>query len=285
MSTISSPPAAPSEPRLLAAPPHVGIAEAMRRYWLVVALCVLLLAGLGVAYGLHRAPTYTATAENVVQVLTPSAAQLPGAVSAAQDLASSQARLIDSDGVAGPLARRLDTTVDYVTEHVSATPVPSSTVIRIEADGASEADAVLLANAAARGFASYVNEQTRTDAEGEDVLARYRAATNAYQRELAAQQGIERAGDAASPTDRLRVDTAVDAAQLRRQALSGQYLTVVQSRGTAPTIKTFVVARDAASDRVPTLEIAAFGGAVAGLLIGGALATLLANRRSRRVVA
>ncbi|HMJ01563.1 MAG TPA: hypothetical protein VK506_01405 [Conexibacter sp.] len=257
----------------------------MRRYWYLVALCVLLLAGLGIAYGLHRAPTYTATAENVVQVLTPSAAQLPGAVSAAQDLASSQARLIDSDGIAGPLARRLDTTIEYVTDNVSATPVPSSTVIRIEADGASEDDAVLLANAAARAFATYVNAQTRTDGEGDEVLAQYRAATNAYQRELAAQQGIERAGDAASPTERMRADAAVDAAQLRRQALSGQYQTVVQSRGTAPRVKTFVVARDASSDRVPTLQIAVFGGAVAGLLIGGGLATLLANRRSRRSAA
>jgi len=285
VSTISSPSAAPSEPRLLAAPRHAGIAEAMRRYWYLVALCVLLLAGLGIAYGLHRAPTYTATAENVVQVLTPSAAQLPGAVSAAQDLASSQARLIDSDGIAGPLARRLDTTIEYVTDNVSATPVPSSTVIRIEADGASEDDAVLLANAAARAFATYVNAQTRTDGEGDEVLAQYRAATNAYQRELAAQQGIERAGDAASPTERMRADAAVDAAQLRRQALSGQYQTVVQSRGTAPRVKTFVVARDASSDRVPTLQIAVFGGAVAGLLIGGGLATLLANRRSRRSAA
>jgi len=283
VSTISSPSAAPSEPpSLLQAPRHVGIAEAMRRYWYVVALCVLLLAGLGVAWGLYRAPTYTATAENVVQVLTPSAAQLPGAVSAAQDLASSQARLIDSDGVAEPLARRLDTTIGYVTDNVTATPVPSSTVIRIEADGTSEADAVRLANAAAREFAVYVNEQTRSDAEGDDVLAQYRAATNAYQRERAALQGIERAGDAASPTERLRADAAVDAAQLRRQALSAQYQTVVQSRGTAPTVKTFVVARDAASDRMPTLQIAVLGGAVAGLLIGGALATLLANRRARR---
>lgn len=283
MSTISSPSTAPGEPHLLSS--RVPIGDAMRRYALVVALPAVVLVGLGIAYGVQRSPTYTATAENVVQVLSPSVAQLPGAIQAAQDVASNQSRLIDSDGVAGPLAQRLETTSDYVTSHVSATPVPNSTVIRIAADATSADDAIELANAAARGFATYVNSQTKTDEEGEEVLTRYREASAAYQRELAAKQGVDRAGEAASPTARLRAASAVDAAQLRRQALSAQYQNVVQSHGSAPTVKTFVVARDASSDRVAKLQIYVFAGLIGGLLIGAALATLLANRRSRRTAA
>ena len=282
MSTISSP-SSPSESHLLSV--HVPIGEAMRRYLLVVVLPMVLLAGLGTAYGLHRTPTYTATAENVVQALSPSVAQLPGAIQAAQDLASNQSRLIDSDGIAEPLARRLETTSSYVADNVSATPVPNSTVIRVEADGPSADDAIALANGAARAFADYVNEQTATQAEGDAILASYRAASAAYQRELAAKQGIDRAGAAASPTERLRSAAALDAAQLRRQALSAQYQTVIQSQGTAPTVKPFVIAHSASSDRVSTAEIYAVAGAVVGLLIGAALATLLANRRSRHAAA
>jgi hypothetical protein len=245
-------------------------------------LPVLVLAGLGVAAGLRRSPTYTATAENVVEALSPSVAQLPGAIQAAQDLASNQSRLIDSDAIAGPLARRFDTTSGYIESSVSATPVPDSTVIRIQADGPEASDAVRLANAAARTFADYVNEQTRTDEEGDEVLEQYREASAAYQRELAAKQGVDRAGDAASPTERLRAASALDAAQLRREALSAQYQTVVQSHGSAPTVKTFVVARDASSDRWTTLEIYVVLGVVVGFVIGAAFATLLANRRPRR---
>jgi capsular polysaccharide biosynthesis protein len=281
VSTISSP-SSPSESRLAV---HVPIGAAMRRYVVLVILPALLLGGLGVAYGLHRAPTYEATAENVVQALSPSVAQLPGAIQAAQDLASNQSRLIDSDGIAAPLARQLDTTSEYVADHVSATPVPDSTVIRIAADGASADDAIALANGAARAFADYVNAQTTTDAEGQGVLGLYREASAAYRRELAAKQGIDRAGADASPTERLRVAAALDAAQLRRQALAGQYQTVIQSQGTAPSLKPFVVARTATSDRIPTAEMYGFAGAIVGLVIGAALATLLANRRSRRAVA
>lgn len=268
-----------SESRFLAV--HVPIAEAMRRHAIVALLPVVLLAGLGVAYGLQRSPTYTATAENVVRALSPSAGQLPGAIQAAQELAASESRLIDSDGIAAPLARRLDTTTDYVVGHVSATPVPSSTVIRIEAEGPTADDAITLANEAARLFADYVNEQTERGAEGDTILADYRAASAAYQRELAVKQGIDRAGSAASPNERLRAIAALEAAKLRRDALSSQYQTVIQSEGSAPTVKTFVVARDAASDRLPTAQLYGLAGAVVGLVVGAALATLLANRRAR----
>ena len=97
MSTISP---APNEPRLRGT--HVPISEALRRYAPVVAVATLLLAGLGVAWGLYRTPVYTATSENVVRALSPSVAQLPGAIQAAQDLASNQSRLIDSDGITTP---------------------------------------------------------------------------------------------------------------------------------------------------------------------------------------
>ncbi len=279
MSTISSP-SPPSESRLPAM--HVPIGEAIRRYAVAALLPVVLLAGLGVAYGLRRAPVYTATAENVVRALSPSVGQLPGAIQAARELAASESRLIDSDGIAEPLARQLDTTTGYVVGNISATPVPDSTVIRIEAEGPSADDAITLANAAARRFAGYVNAQTARDEEGDTILADYRAASAAYQRELAAKQGIDRAGSAASPTERLQAIAALETARLRREALSAQYQTVIQSEGTAPVVKTFVVARTASSDRIPTAQLYGLAGAVAGLVVGAALASLLANRRTRR---
>jgi capsular polysaccharide biosynthesis protein len=281
VSMISPPTTADYDPRLMVTP-RLGAAAAMRRHPLVVLLPVLLLAGLGVALGLQRQPTYTATAEDVVQALSPSVAQLPGAIQAAQDLASNQSRLIDSEGIAGPLARQLGTSAGVIENDLSATPVPNSTVIKIEAQSSRAGAAVALANAAAAQFARYVNAQVQDDATAGTVLKQYQAASAAYVRAVAAKQGVGRAGAPSSQTAVVQTTAAVDAAQVRKQALSAQYQSLVQSQATAPKVVPFVTARDVSSDRRSRLEIYVFAGVVGGLLIGAALAMLIANRRAGR---
>jgi hypothetical protein len=256
----------------------------MRRYPFVVLLPVLLLGGLGVAFGLHREPTYTATAQDVVQAFAPTISQLPGAIQAAQDLATNQSRLIDSADVIGPLARTMGSTPGSIERRLSATPVPNSTVIRIDAQSSSATGSVALANAAAKTFARYANAATQSDTQAEQVLKQFQLASAAYTRALLAKQSVQAADKTAASTALVDSTAAVDAAQLRRQALSAQYQSLVQSHGTAPKIETFVVARNATSDRSSGLQVYVFAGAVAGLLIGAAFATLLANRRSRRQI-
>jgi hypothetical protein len=257
----------------------------MRKHWFVVLLPVLLLTGGGIAAGLHRSPTYKASAEDVVQALAPSVVQLPGAVQAAQDLASNQSRLIDSAGVVGPLARRLGVSIGSIENDLSATSIPSSTVIRIDAQSSSPDRAVALANGAAKAFATYVNTATKSDTEAQRVLKDFQAASAAYTRAVVAKQAVQAAGKTATPAAVVATSASADAAQLRRQALSAQYQNLVQGQASAPNVETFVLARRASSDRQSGLQVTGFAGLIAGLLIGAALASLLANRRSRRVIA
>ncbi len=258
----------------------------MRRHPLLVLLPVVLLAAAGIAVGLRTNPTYTATAQDVVQPLAPTVAQLPGAIQAAQDLASNESRLIDAAGVTGPLARQLGSSVGSIERRVSATPVPNSTVVKIDGESSTAQGAVSLTNAAARAFARYVNaSSSQSEAEAETLLRQFRAASAEYVRTLSTKQRVLAAGKAAPAGAVIATTSAANAAQLRQQALSAQYQSLVQSQASAPRVTTFVVARTARSSRQAALQISGFGGGLAGLVIGAAFALLLANRRSRRVEA
>ncbi|HEV7529599.1 MAG TPA: glycosyltransferase family 4 protein [Solirubrobacteraceae bacterium] len=259
--------------------PRVSLGEAVRRYPLLVIVSTLILAGAGVALGLHRESIYTATSEAVVEPLAPTVVQLSGAVQAAEDLATNESRLIKSDGITNPLAQQFRTTHLSVANHLSATPVPNSTVIKVSAESSSESGAVALANAATEKFATYTTAALQTNTIAKRLLKAYTAAALNYRRALGAQ---ERLGTKASKQLQLEAGAAVDAAKISQQALSQQYENLVQSHSTAPTITPFVLATAATNDRTSKLETYVFAGILAGLLIGCALATFLASRRLRR---
>jgi hypothetical protein len=278
LSATHAPPTLPPDPD----PPNrrATTGEALRRYPLIALLPVLVLAAVGVGLSLHRSPTYTATSQVVVEPLAPTLVQLSGAVQAAEDLATNESRLITSDGITGPLAQQFNTTALRIANHLSATPVPNSTIIKISAEADTASGATSLANVAADRFSAYVTAQLKNNTTANKILAGYTAAALAYRRALEAQRRV--AGKSPKQTQ-LEAGAALDAAQIRQQALSQQYENLVQSHSTAPTVAPFVLAQTATSDRTSKLETYLFAGILAGLLIGCALVTFLANRRPRRL--
>jgi capsular polysaccharide biosynthesis protein len=260
---------------------RIGLGEALRRYPLVALAPAIVLLAVAAALGLHRRATYTANAQVVIQALAPTASQLPGAIQSAQDLATNQSRLIESDGVTGPLAKKFHTTNEAIANNISATPVPSSTIIRISAQTGSERRSVELANAAAEGFSRYVNGQLLSHAEINKVFAHYRAAALEYGKALLVRQELEHKGKSPFSEALVRAAAVVSAAQLRERALDTEYNNLTQSVSSAPTVSPFVMAKSASSNRSSNLEIDLFAALIAGLLIGSALAVMLANRRVR----
>lgn len=284
MSAISSSSASPPHDRRdghETARRWVGAGEALRRYPFVALLPVLVLAALGVAAGLQSNPTYKATSELAVRPLAPNIAQLPGAVQAAEDLATNESRLITSDGITAPLARQFGTTTESIAGRISATPIPNSTIIKIQAEANSAASAVALANATASRFTAYVVAQIQSNTDAAKILRAYHAASVDLGSAQAAKQAIERNGSSAPRIAREEASATVDGAQLRRQALAAQYQTIAQSHATAPSVEPFVMATTASNNRTSGLEIFGFAGVVAGMLIGTALALVLSNRRLR----
>jgi capsular polysaccharide biosynthesis protein len=251
--------------------------EALRRHPLVVLAPALILAVLGALFGLHASTTYTASAQLVVQPLAPTVSQLPSAVQAAEDQATNESRLILSSGVTGPLAQEFSTTPSDIAKRLSATPIPSSTVITLDAEADSAHGAVTLANAAAATFAHYVNTELQSTATVNAVLKRYETAEALLDQTRNAKLALE--AKHVGLNGLVRATSAVAGAQVRASALSDQYESAVQALATAPTIKPFSSATKASSNRRSQLELYALGGLLVGLLIGAAMAIMLANRR------
>lgn len=274
----------PPLPSVRQGPPveRVSIGESLRRRPLLVLTPAVILAVLGGLVGLHRSPIFTATSQVVVQPIAPSASQLPGAIQSAQDLATNQSRLIGSNAITAGLAQQFHTTSSGIAARLSATPIPSSSIIKIGAEGASAGAAVALANAAAVQFSQFATSQARNAVNTAAALHTYETASQESARAQAAKRRAEGARPRLSETAQVQVAVAADKAQVRQQALAQHYQSLVESEGSAPTVSPFVFASSASSNRASGFETFVLAGGIAGLLIGAALATLLANRGEAR---
>jgi capsular polysaccharide biosynthesis protein len=286
----TSPAYAPAENGYGRGPTRVDAVTAMLRYPLLVIIPVIVLAVVGYVLAGKKHTTYKAESQVLIGSPAPgSAGQLPGLVQAEQALAGIYAREIDFDQVLTPLARQLGTSTTDIASRLSAAPDPQSPLIRIFATGPTAAKAVALANGAATKFASSMNAITQNDASTTHAATGYKRAVIAYQKALAKQHRIQQnLADSGSDTSTssspalLNAIVATQVAQLHQATLASQYQTLLASQSSSSTLSVFESAAGATTNHSSNLEIYVFGGVLAGLLIGGALATLLANRKSWR---
>jgi len=290
--TNSNPPSAPTYPSTSAGrargPARVDAISAMLRYPILVIISVIVLGGAGWLVADKKQTGYQAEAQVLIGQPSPgTSGELPGVVQAEQALAAIYAREIDFNQVLAPLARQFNTNPAEVASRLSAAPDPQSPLVRIYATGPNESDAVALANGAATKFATTVNALTQSNAAANHAFASYKQAVVAYQRALAKQQHLQQrvsnggsSTSASSSPALLRAATATQIAQLHQATLANQYQSLLAAQQNAPTLSLFESADGATSNHASNLEIYVFGGVVAGLVIGAALATLLANRRN-----
>jgi hypothetical protein len=262
----------------------------MLRYPWLVLIPVLALGALGFVLAGKKHTTYTAQAQVLIGQPAPgTSGELPGIVQAEQSLAGIYAREIDFDRVLVPLAHQLNTSPADIASRLSAAPDPQSPLIRINATGPNAAAAVTLANGAATKFAAAMNSTTQTTAPANHAFSSYQHASTAYQQALAKQHTIAhqlslRGIDPSTSSDAglMKATVATQVAQLHLTTLASQYQSALATQNNAPTLSVFQSAGGATTNHASNLEIYVFGGAVAGLLIGAALATLLANRKTWR---
>jgi capsular polysaccharide biosynthesis protein len=265
-------------------PEPVGPAPALLRHPLLALFIVLVCTGAGVAAGLERPPSYNAEARMAVGNIDVESQALPGYVSAVQSLAGSYSRAIDSKQVVGPVAEELGLPESEVARRISASPVPSSAVIRIDATGSDEESTVRLANAAADGLRDYVRGLDSGKSSSNGILRDYRRASEDAEQ---AKQKRERAREAAGANSTSKkvqeAEADYSAAQLKVRSLANQYQQSLQQRPPANFTQDLTDATTAASDQRSQLQLRAFTGFVAGLVLATAIVTALANRRRRRV--
>jgi capsular polysaccharide biosynthesis protein len=260
---------------------QVGVFEAMRWHWPLVLIPVVLLAAAGLALGVIRAPVYMATANLSVDFGAQSPSSLPGSVTAAQALADSYARAVIATPVVRQVAGKTGSSATEVADHVSASPIPDSTVVKVSGTAASGQEAIELANASATALTRYIGALNGTRSGSGPVLVQFRQAEAIYQDRLDRQEELA-AEVEANPSDqeaaeelkRARVKTQV--ALLKKNSVAELY-GASQQAYVAP-LSFLSEASAASSDRIPRLELLVFIGLIAGLAIGAALATVKANR-------
>jgi capsular polysaccharide biosynthesis protein len=269
------------------APPRRGVSlgTALRRYPALALLPVVVLAAAGITLGLRRQPTYTAS--TIVNVGAPdiNSQATPGYVQAEQTLASAYSREVTSQFVYKPVASQLHLSQGEVASRLSSSAVPTSPTFTINATGSSQQSAIALSQAATGALTHYINVIDQGENSSVQLLDKYRAATREADR-LSAISGHLDGENAVSPgsvssSRRQAAKVAAQIAQLQANSLATQYSNgSTMSRGAI--IQVLNPASSASSDRHSITERYAVIGAAAGIVLGAALALLVANLRRRR---
>jgi capsular polysaccharide biosynthesis protein len=284
-------------------PPRFTLAAAARRHWFLTLLPVALLAAAGVFAGHAKKPTYSATATINVGKSDINTQATPGYLVAAEALASSYSRLVQSQHIAIPAAKKVGETPAEAGKGLTAVPISNQPTFTITATAASSAKATALANAAISALQRFVARTATQGGGTAQLLAEYRKASS---KAFSLQSQLHKLEAHAAPLDTSTVTVttpttntvsqaqitaakvAAQTAQLEAQALSGQYLNLAQG-GVAPTLDVLIAPTgETTTNRKTNMERFGIVGAVGGLVIGLAFASLAGAvdvRRARRAIA
>jgi uncharacterized protein involved in exopolysaccharide biosynthesis len=255
----------------------VGPLESVLRHPLLTLIPLLVLVAIALAVGLTRDPEYTAEAGVSVGRVDVPAFTLQGVVQGNATLAAGYARAIAAEPVVVAAAREANLTPRSARARLDASPVPGSTLIRIEGRRTSEAGAVTLANAGARSLITYIVDlEARQQETG--LLAEYRRsreivdeARRRFRRfTLEDRRDSERVREA-------RVD--LELARLRTSTLRNRIRFGTSDEGvTRNVLQLLTPAAEADSDRGSVLQRLLLIAVAAGAVLGAVLALLRSNR-------
>lgn len=264
---------------------------ALRKHWVPALVLTLLLAVLGAGVGALREPTYTGEARLAVGAGELSTLAIPGFPTASEDLASSYARWVTAVGVG-------EMTLPEATMSLSASPIPESNVIRIEATSKVRDVAVESADAAAaqlieeidrverdndpdvvlREVNSYTEELTRLSEEVARTKSDYEVAQRGRLEEQVSEAEVE-----AKFEDYVDAQVKLDTENLEQAALQERYRRIVSDQTTEADLRSIgqgAVITD--NDRASTAQFLGIVGFGAGVFVSLVASTVYERRRSRQ---
>jgi hypothetical protein len=272
-------------PPRLAHPPSP--LTAVRRHPLLTLLPILALIGVAIAVADRREPTWTAESRVAIGSFSPTEQAAPGAAYAGTQFASAYSRAITAEDVVVPAARAAHVTPAQAAGRLTATPIPDSPFLRIQATGPTARDAEALTASATDQLLDYVRRSGATSAQTRRLLARFRsaqadaeAADSAVDR---ARRAVNRKPNNDAARRRLeRARTDAETTSLRASGLRSAYLEQAHNTTSGIPVRVLNEPSAAVSDGERTLRLLLTVGAVAGIALGVALATAVASRRYRR---
>jgi len=265
--------------------------HAIASHKLLVLLVGVVLAAAGIVVGVVRKPTYTSSSTLQVGIVNLNSTGVYGFVQSASALANVFSRSITAAPVLADVKSKLGVGPSEATQRLSAEPIPLSPSFRIIATGRSGPDAVRLANTASAAVIAYeANAASATSPQTASLLSAYARAAAEVQKDAAtvAQIAKTRKPRSAEDAELIRARTNLDSAQVRASALGSVYRGALVSEGTNPSSGLVTVvagAVTASSDRNAKIELLAFIGLLAGLVLGAVVATLYEQRRAHRISA
>jgi hypothetical protein len=282
--TPQAQPAAPAEPTP-AAPATAerdvfrGPLESALRHPFLTLLPLLAAAAIAAGIGMQRDPVYSAAARiNVGRVDVP-AYTLSDTLIGNATLAASYSRAIAAPDVAAAAAKKAHVPPLVAQANMSASQVPKSTLIQIDAVGASAGEAITLANAGSQALIDYVTKLNLRQQHSRDIQ-RYRKAARRVQNSFVRVQELTLRR--AAQSHKLRPKLAKARAELATRQVQAQALgTRINQGAQAPESKNLlqlaVPANRATSDRQEVLQEMLIIGIAAGLVLGLAFALLFTN--------
>ncbi len=279
---ITDPPPELSGPEPLIAgvfePPSGFALTAIARNKLLVCVVVALCAALGVAYGLSRAPSYTASATLQVGQVNPNSPGFYGYVQSAAALASAFSRAVAAEPVLAAVQQKLKLAPAAAAARLSAEPIPVSPAFRVIATGPSRTAATALANVAAAALIEYESQSNSANPQAKTLLHEYVEASFALQRASALFTHLER-DKRASTEARARAGAERTAAEVKVKAIGNSYVGAVTSQAPRSGLVSLIAgATSASSDHRSKVEMFGLIGLLAGVVLG-CLAAFLRERR------
>jgi uncharacterized protein involved in exopolysaccharide biosynthesis len=268
-------------------PPSDATTAALARNKLLIAICALLLAAAGVAGGVSRGPTYTASATLQVGQVNPNSPGFYSYVASAGALATAFSRAVSAEPVLSTVEEKLGLPAARAVARLSAEPIPQSPVFRVIAIGPSSGDAIRLANVTAAALVAYESKANSASPETASLLGEFSAASLELEHARARLQGLEastrgRRGAAAGASDVTQAKAARDTAQARLSAIASAYTASVTSQAPRTGLVSLLAgATSASNNRRSQVELLGFVGLLVGLVVGCCLAIARERRRLR----
>jgi hypothetical protein len=255
-------------------PPRGPVLGSALRYWYLVLLPMLALAGAAVAIGLQRSPTYKAETRLNVGGFNISAQSLPGFAGGAYLLSNAYSRAAYADSVLDPVAKKSGRTKAQIASAITASPVKDSPIIRVEAEANSAGLAVLIANLTAKNLQRHAVELARSNPDSRRLFKDFKRASHGYREAVLRWQRAHRRHRGEDSAD-----TNLELARLRKNSTASLYQTSLGGQATTNAVQILSPARGATSDRRAVLERLLAAGLLGGFAIGVGLAYLFGRNR------
>ena len=255
-----------------------------RPFLVLLPILTFLIPSLFLAYS--ATPTHTAEARILVGGFDPQANAVPGFVAASESLAATYSRLIGTPAIVDQVAKALDLDPSQVRGHISASPVPDSSIIRVDGSADNEQDATRFADAGAKALEKYATGTIASQSAGQ-LLSDYQQASQDVASANATLNRVNRALDA-NPNDatllgqQATTQAAVDAAKLKADALAQRYSKFLENTGGSSNVQLVSPATYQGDNRQSMVQLAVAASVGLGLVVGIALATLVVNQEANR---